>query len=289
MGGIVTPLGVAHRRELWQKVGGFNEAWCEEDSDLWRRMARVGAEFAYLPLKSGRYHVRADSASRRPHITPRQREMFLENWRKGRPMYEKTDCKLQIENCKLLIGGGTRKIVYVAPHCLSDPTSGAAVATAQGMQFLQSLGFQCRAFCGARLDQREEIETVLRRNQIAYRHALLPVGGAQLPVLVAALPGLGGDCPCRPLEVTIFPNERQRQTDFYRACGAFLDADRPDAVVTYGGDPLAETLIRLAKNRDLPLVFWIETGTQLVSVDGLGAGPQQHENGQYHRLQRPEK
>ena len=29
---VVTPLGVAHRRELWQKTG---EAWCEEDSDLW--------------------------------------------------------------------------------------------------------------------------------------------------------------------------------------------------------------------------------------------------------------
>ena len=61
---IAAPLGVAHRRELWQKVGGFNEAWCEEDSDLWRRLARAGAEFAFLPLKSGRYHVRPDSASR---------------------------------------------------------------------------------------------------------------------------------------------------------------------------------------------------------------------------------
>ena len=85
---IVTPLGVAHRRELWKKAGGFNEAWCEEDSDLWRRMARTGAEFAFLPLKSGRYHVRADSASRMPHITRQQREMFLENWCKGRPIYE---------------------------------------------------------------------------------------------------------------------------------------------------------------------------------------------------------
>ena len=51
-------------------------------------LARAGAEFAFLPLKSGRYHVRADSASRMPHITPRQREMFLENWRAGRPIYE---------------------------------------------------------------------------------------------------------------------------------------------------------------------------------------------------------
>ena len=80
---IATPLGVAHRRQLWEKVGGFNEAWCQEDADLWRRMARAGAEFIFLPLKSGRYHVRCDSASRVPHITSRQRERFLENRRRA--------------------------------------------------------------------------------------------------------------------------------------------------------------------------------------------------------------
>ena len=86
---IVTPLGVAHRRELWHKTGGFNEAlWREVDWDLWRRMARAGAEFAFLPLKSGRYHVRRDSISRVPHVTRRQKEMLLENWRKGLPIFE---------------------------------------------------------------------------------------------------------------------------------------------------------------------------------------------------------
>ena len=86
---IVTPLGVAHRRELWQKAGGFNERVSGiEDWDFWKRMARAGAEFAFLPLKSGLYHVRADSISRMPRITRRQRETFLENWRAGRPIYE---------------------------------------------------------------------------------------------------------------------------------------------------------------------------------------------------------
>ena len=38
---IVTPLGVAHRRELWASAGGFNEMWCAgEDWDLWKRLAR---------------------------------------------------------------------------------------------------------------------------------------------------------------------------------------------------------------------------------------------------------
>ncbi len=197
-------------------------------------------------------------------------------------MFEEKDCKLQIENCKLQIGEGTksagsphpnplrgtravgrgegskvRKIVYVAPHCLLDPTSGAAVATAQAMRFLQTLGFQCKAFCGSRLDLAENVETMLKRQQIAYRYGTMPSGEVQVPVLVASLGGFGAGGSAETLEVTIFPNEGERQTGFYRACGAFLDADRPDAVVTYGGDPLAETLIRLAKNRNLPLVFWL--------------------------------
>ncbi len=57
--------------------------------------------------------------------------------------------------------------------------------------------------------------------------------------------------------MTIFPNEAQQQADFLCACDAFLEAERPDAVLTYGGDPLAKAVIRLAKTRDLPLVFWL--------------------------------
>ena len=40
---IVTPLGVAHRRELWTSAGGFNEMWSfGEDWDLWKRLRGPG-------------------------------------------------------------------------------------------------------------------------------------------------------------------------------------------------------------------------------------------------------
>ena len=103
---IVTPLGVAHRREWWQKVGGFNEAWCEEDSDLWRRIARAGAKVDFLPLASGRCHVHPDRASRMPHVTPRQRKMFLKNWQAGRPIYDDRNGK----------PGTSNQILYGSPH-----------------------------------------------------------------------------------------------------------------------------------------------------------------------------
>ncbi len=69
---ITTPLGVAHRRELLTRVGGFNEnVWVTEDWDYWRRLARSGAEFLYLPIKSGIYHVRGDSLSHSPQTLER--------------------------------------------------------------------------------------------------------------------------------------------------------------------------------------------------------------------------
>ncbi|MGO9113403.1 MAG: glycosyltransferase [Thermoguttaceae bacterium] len=85
----VVPLGVSHHRSLLEKVGGFNEMlWREEDWDFWKRLARAGAEFFFLPLKSGRYHVRPNSLIRAPHLTKRQRETLMENWRNGRPIFE---------------------------------------------------------------------------------------------------------------------------------------------------------------------------------------------------------
>jgi glycosyltransferase involved in cell wall biosynthesis len=62
---VACPLGVAHRRELLERVGYFDESlFVLEDWDLWKRFALAGAEFLFLPLKSGIYHIRPDSQSR---------------------------------------------------------------------------------------------------------------------------------------------------------------------------------------------------------------------------------
>jgi glycosyltransferase involved in cell wall biosynthesis len=66
---VACPLGVAHRRDLLEKVGLFDETISIlEDWDLWRRFALTGAEFVYLPIKSGLYHIRGDSLSRTERV-----------------------------------------------------------------------------------------------------------------------------------------------------------------------------------------------------------------------------
>jgi glycosyltransferase involved in cell wall biosynthesis len=62
---ISVPLGVIHRRSLYDRFGGFDETlWKDEDGDLWRRYARPGVRFMGVPHKSGLYHIRGDSLAR---------------------------------------------------------------------------------------------------------------------------------------------------------------------------------------------------------------------------------
>ena len=100
-------------------------------------------EFVFLSLKSGRCHVHPDRASVIPHITAR----FLANWEAGKPLYGGRPLGTQPRK--------VRKIAFASPHCLIDSFGGALIATSQLLQLLQGSGFECRAFCGPRLDAPE--------------------------------------------------------------------------------------------------------------------------------------
>ncbi len=159
-------------------MGGFNERiWREEDWDFWKRLARLGIDFIFLPLKSGRYFVRPGSVSRVPHLTDAQRQAIEANWRAGRPIFADGSGKSgsALPN-PLPVGEGRkgthhaprdgfhhaerdeyrRKIASVSPHCIMDFNSGAATATRDALRLLAEEGFECQAFCGTRLDGPEE-------------------------------------------------------------------------------------------------------------------------------------
>jgi glycosyltransferase involved in cell wall biosynthesis len=62
---ISVPLGVAHRRQCFDEVGGFQPGIIVgDDGILWRRMAERGARIAFCPVIAGRYIVRPDSQAR---------------------------------------------------------------------------------------------------------------------------------------------------------------------------------------------------------------------------------
>jgi glycosyltransferase involved in cell wall biosynthesis len=244
---IVMPLGVAHWRKWWQKAGGFHEGSWQPDWDYWKRLVRVGARLDFPPLKSGRYHVRLTGANRRAHITPRQHKMFLDNWQAGKPMYGPRP--LVANHPK------ARKIAFVSAHCAIDPTNGAATSTLDGLKLLQEAGFDCHVFCCSHLDAQEEvpIESLLQQYGSPYELRDARIGSYEGRILFTSH---------RKVPVTLFRAASSRQwaspaeqEAFLAACDHFLKESRPDLVWTYGGDPSAYAIQRLAKRLDIPVLF----------------------------------
>ena len=211
-------------------------------------------EIRFLPDKCGRYHVRADSRRRAPRLTPRQEEILEANWRAGKPIYGDRPWGPSLQDANVpglsaATGRQIRKIAFVSPCSVVDYTSGAAVATASALRFLRQNGFDCEAFCGSYLDAPDEglLEEMLTRQNIPYEVRAVRVGNYEARMASA----FQGAVP-----VTIFrtASTRGRWTDeaefaaFLNAYTAFLEAYRPDAIWTYGGDAAGEAMIRLAKN-----------------------------------------
>jgi len=244
---IVMPLGVAQQRQWWQKAGGFHEGCWQPDWDYWKRLVRAGARFTFPPLKSGRYHVRLTGTNRRPHVTPRQRAMFLDNWRQGKPMYGNRSLLAKPRK--------TGKIAFVSAHCAVDPTNGAATSTLDALQLLAQSGFDCQVFCCSHLDALEDvaIEDILDQYGARYHFRDATIGAYRGQFLFTA----HGDVP-----VTLFRAAYSRPwagneefEAFLAACDHFLKEQRPDVVWTYGGDPSAYAIQRLAKRLDIPVLF----------------------------------
>jgi glycosyltransferase involved in cell wall biosynthesis len=62
---VSVPLGVAHRRCVFEGAGGFQtDIVVGADGVLWRRMADQGASIGFCPVVAGIYHVRSDSHAR---------------------------------------------------------------------------------------------------------------------------------------------------------------------------------------------------------------------------------
>ena len=249
---IATPLGVAHRREFWEKTGGFNEAWCEEDTDFWRRMARAGARFTFVPLKSGLYHVRRDSASRMPHITVRQKEMFRANWRAGRPLYwngNKSPSPFQESEKR------TWKIAFVSPHCILDLNSDAAKATLAGLHLLAGADFECLAFCTTHFHVTEEIwiQDFLTQQGLTYEvldTGIGPYNGRMIFTKQGKVSlGLFNTFSTRGIW-----RDNAEAAAYLTACEIFLARQRPDVVWTYGADQVSLAIQQVAKRLDIPVL-----------------------------------
>lgn len=243
---ITKPIGVAHRRSLLEQVGGFNELlWENEESDLLRRFARAGCEFAFSDLRSGLHRLNRESAK---SISVRQLQAATENWRHGKPLYWSPTVGPKKKPIN--------KIAFMSPHCVVDFTNGAATATLEALRVLANNGFDCQAFCATWSDSKEEvaIEAVLKKAKSWHEVRKVQIGGHYGQLVL----NRQGNVP-----VTLFKTASSRQmwsseeeiAGFLSGCELFLTRNRPDVVFTYGGDPISCELHRLIKRLDIPIIF----------------------------------
>ena len=247
MTNLSVPLGVAHRRELLAKAGDFDtRPWFAEDWELWKRLARCGAEFVFLPIKSGLYHSEKTSLTHTWRLSEAQRADFEQGRRDHDRLFP-----AQIEYTQREVV----KLVFASPHAIIDPSSGAAVVTNEALQLLSQSGFQCQAFTAARLDFPEEVcvEEMLAKLGLPYEFRTVLEGNEKAKVLLTRR----GNLP-----VTMFRNRftqigptEPEVAAFATAYERFLHKNEPDAILTYGGAPLGTILARLARRRDIAVVF----------------------------------
>ena len=210
---------------------------------------RAGAKFVYVPLKSGRYHVRQSSVSRAHRTTGYQQRHIEENFRRNLPLYGES----KGDPPRLI-----RQIACVTPHCLFDLAHPAIRALAGALRLLSSLGFSCRVFCGSwiatpgargpeDLLAEQGLSHATRRKLIEDRHyRLFETQLDQVSVTIF------NDGP--------FPgcwSSKAASRDFLLTCGHFLEENRPDAVLSFGGESVTNAMISAAKGCDIPVVHWL--------------------------------
>ena len=245
------PIGVSHRRELLTRSGMFNASlWILEDWDLWRRLARTGAEFLYLPFRSGIYHVRQNSISRTPHITPSQRAQYLSRRLVGNAR-EQGLSDDPIRRCT--------KVLHASPHCLLDCSRGATAA-AQMITLLSHCGFNCLAYCSDYLNEGsdETFPDLLGRLDVRCEVRNSMLDGHLAEVIYGVY---------RRVPVTIVRTDTSntRSSAYAKTINAFLafyektlDSFAPDAIVVHGEDPLSQIMTNLAKRRDIAVVVAVD-------------------------------
>jgi hypothetical protein len=245
---VSTPLGVSHRTDLIAQVGGFNTyLWNLEDWELWKRLARTGAQFIYLPFRSGIYHIRSNSISRRPKITPRNYLFHSSQNEVNAPIY----------GCPSFRKSETRRILYASARCYLDDSPGS-MAASDMLSLLARLDFTCEAFSSSWLTkgQARDLATRLVDLRVPARSRPSVLGSCTADIVYTRYKGV----PVTIVEPKLARPGADGTPELYTFACFYekkLDTFAPDAILTHGGDYVSAVLIALAKRRDITVIFLV--------------------------------
>lgn len=250
---LMTPLGVAHRRTLLADKEAFDEnLWISEDWDLWKRMARAGSEFLYLPFRSGLYHIRADSLTRAPRITRRQEATYQSRWQAGETLYPSSEVCIP--------HSAIQRVAFASPYSCISRGANLPAAGMYLLWLLRSEGIDGQAFGTTYLDGTAwvEIEDVQAGLGLPHRteRAVLPPFFADVNYSVYQT------IPVTTLKRHLAQTgtATEEYLDFIIAAffKQFVGNYRPDCVVTHGDGELSKSYVNIAKYYDIPVVILLD-------------------------------
>ncbi len=160
--------------------------------------------------------------------------------------------------CPVLARPSLRRILFASAHSIVDFSNGASVATLDVLQVLATASFNCQAFCTSRLDFQHEVslEQIVSCLDEPYQIQPLICGGENARLLFTRRQRV-------PITVVRLESSRHaRQSpeevrNVLRFFEKFLETYAPDVMITYGGDPTTHGMIRMARERRIPVVFMI--------------------------------
>jgi Glycosyltransferase Family 4 len=148
--------------------------------------------------------------------------------------------------------------VFASAHSIVDFSNGASVATLDVLHGLCGSGFECRAFCTPKLDLQmgARLEHVLDDATELYQILPAACGTERARILYTQR----GPIPITVVNLDSSPQVGLRPADVHTVLGffrSFLALNQPDVMLTYGGDPITNGMIDMARRRGIPIVFAI--------------------------------
>jgi glycosyltransferase involved in cell wall biosynthesis len=151
-----------------------------------------------------------------------------------------------------------RKLLFASVHSILDFSNGASVATLDVLQGLTTHGFECQAFCTAKMDLETEVNFEKMISDLHEPYQVRPsvCGGDRAKILYTRR---------QQVPITFMRQESTRHNQpspeefrmVLRFFQVFLDVYRPDVLLTYGGDPITQGMSAVARRRGIPVVFAI--------------------------------
>ena len=160
--------------------------------------------------------------------------------------------------CTFMDENPRRRILFASVHSLLDFSNGASVATLDVLEGLTALGFECEAFCAAKLDLQAEVgfEKMIGDLHEPYQVRSSIRGTDKAQVLYTRR----GRVPITFIRQESTRHVKQAPDEIrmvLRFFAKFVEIDRPDVLLTYGGDPITQGMIAIAKQRGIPVAFGV--------------------------------